>query len=103
MVMQNLSSRSDQGYQLVGFLHENGGAPAGFGRFPSLGSVAMAAEAIERNDVDEVVIALSSTSHTDILALRDHCMRQNVAFKIVPDLFEMSLSRVRMDEIAGIP
>ena len=30
-------------------------------------------------------------------------MRQNVAFKFVPDLFEMSLSRVRMDDIAGIP
>lgn len=103
IIMQNLSTRRDRGYQLVGFLHENGGAPEGFGRFRNLGPVSIATEAIARNDVDEVVIALSSTSHEDILAIRDHCVRQNVAFKIVPDLFEMSLSRVRMDEIAGIP
>ena len=103
MVMQNLSGRVDQGYRLVGFLHENGGAPAGFGRFPNLGSVATAAEVIDQHEVDEVVIALGSTSHEDILAIRDHWVRRNVAFKIVPDLFEMSLARVRMDDIAGIP
>jgi exopolysaccharide biosynthesis polyprenyl glycosylphosphotransferase len=50
-----------------------------------------------------VVIALASTSRDDILAIRDHCVHQNVAFKIVPDLFELSLSRVRIDDIAGIP
>jgi exopolysaccharide biosynthesis polyprenyl glycosylphosphotransferase len=103
MVMQNLSMRLDQGYQLVGFLHENGAAPEGFGRFRNLGSVASAPEVIARHEVDEVVIALGATSHEDILSIRDHCLRQNVAFKFVPDLFEMSLSRVRMDDIAGIP
>src|SRR5207248_2773807 len=103
MVMQNLSTRLDQGYHLVGFLHENGGAPEGFGRFRNLGAVANVAEAIARHEIDEVVIALTATAHDDILAIRDHCVRQNVAFKIVPDLFEMSLSRVRLDDIAGIP
>lgn len=103
MVIQNLTNRRDQGYQLVGFLHENGSAPEGFGRFRSLGSVANAADVIDRYEVDEVVIALAATSHGDILAIRDHCVRHNVALKIVPDLFEMSLSRVRMDDIAGIP
>ncbi len=103
MVMQNLSGRVDQGYRLVGFLHENGGALEGFGRFRNLGPVSIAPETIERHEIDEVVIALPSASHGDILAIRDHCVRQNVAFKIVPDLFEMSLSRVRMDDIAGIP
>jgi len=103
ILMQNLTTRRDQGYQLVGFLHDNGGAPQDFGRFPNLGPVALAAEAIDRYEVDEVVIALAATSHDDILTIRDHCTRRGVAFKIVPDLFEMSLSRVRMDEIAGIP
>src|SRR5581483_6225329 len=103
MVIQNLTNRRDQGYQLVGFLHENGSAPEGFGRFRSLGAVANAAEVIDRYEVDEVVIALAATSHGDILAIRDHCVRHNVALKIMPDLFEMSLSRVRMDDIAGIP
>jgi exopolysaccharide biosynthesis polyprenyl glycosylphosphotransferase len=103
IMVQNLSERRDHGYQLVGFLHENGGAPQDFGRFPNLGPVSRAAEAIDHHEVDEVVIALTATSHEDILSIRDHCTRRGVAFKIVPDLFEMSLSRVRMDEIAGIP
>ena len=67
MVMQNLSARIDHGYQLVGFLHENGGAPEGFGRFRNLGPVARAAEVIARHEIDEVVIALCATSHDDIL------------------------------------
>lgn len=103
MVMQNLTARRDQGYHLVGFLHENGHAPDGFGRFRNLGAVAHCTDILEKNRVDEVVIALSSESHADILAIRDYCMHHNVSMKIVPDLFEMSLSRVRMDDIAGIP
>jgi len=103
ILLQNLSERRDHGYQLVGFMHENGGAPQDFGRFPNLGPVSNAAEAIDRYEADEVVIALAATAHADILSIRDHCVRRNVAFKIVPDLFEMSLSRVRMDAIAGIP
>jgi exopolysaccharide biosynthesis polyprenyl glycosylphosphotransferase len=103
MVMQNLTARRDQGYRLVGFLHENGHTPDGFGRFRNLGSVAQCTEILERNDVDEVVIALSYESHADILAIRNYCIHHSVAMKLVPDLFEMSLSRVRMDDIAGIP
>ncbi len=103
MVMQNLSTRLDQGYHLVGFLHEQDATLPDFGRFRNLGAVGSIADAVERHAIDEVVIALSSTAHDDIKAIRDHCVRQNVAFKIVPDLFEMSLSRVRMDDIAGIP
>lgn len=103
IVMQNLTNRRDQGYQLIGFLHENGHAPEGFGRFRSLGAVSGAAEIIDRYDIDEVVVALSASAYHDILAVRDYCAHHDVALKIVPDLFELSLSRVRMDDIAGIP
>jgi exopolysaccharide biosynthesis polyprenyl glycosylphosphotransferase len=50
-----------------------------------------------------VIVALPSASHAAILRIVDHCRQGQVSFKLVPDLYEMSLSRVDVDTISGIP
>jgi exopolysaccharide biosynthesis polyprenyl glycosylphosphotransferase len=46
---------------------------------------------------------LPAAYHREILIIRDHCQRDGLAFKLVPDLFELSLNRVEPDAINGIP
>ena len=48
-------------------------------------------------------MALPSASHAAILRIVDHCRQGQVSFKLVPDLYEMSLSRVDVDTVSGIP
>jgi exopolysaccharide biosynthesis polyprenyl glycosylphosphotransferase len=115
MVMQNLLAKRNHGYYLVGFLQEaqtglaSGSAAAtaptraNFGRFTCLGEVADIAYVVNAWAVDEVIVALPATHHSEIADICAHCEESQVAVKLVPDLFELSLSRVHMDHLAGIP
>jgi exopolysaccharide biosynthesis polyprenyl glycosylphosphotransferase len=109
MVMQNVLAKRQHGFQLVGFLQE---APEGagtlplradFGRFKCLGVVTELEQVVRDWAVDEVIVALPATHHSAIADICAHCEEARVSVKLVPDLFEMSLSRVQMDHLAGIP
>lgn len=114
MVLQRLVTRRGHGYHLVGFLHETplgsrGGEPShgsprrDFGRFKCLGAVDELPQVLAAGRIDEVIVALPASAHADIAALCAVCEGAGVAVKLVPDLFELSLSRVTMDHLAGIP
>jgi exopolysaccharide biosynthesis polyprenyl glycosylphosphotransferase len=115
MVMQNLLAKRNHGYFLVGFLQEaqpiavpasaSATAPtlANFGRFACLGELADVAYVVNAWAVDEVIVALPATHHSEIADICAHCEQSQVAVKLVPDLFELSLARVHMDHLAGIP
>jgi exopolysaccharide biosynthesis polyprenyl glycosylphosphotransferase len=109
MVMQHLLSRRRQGYQLVGFVQEEPRAaapyakPADFGRLKCLGCVEDLDTIIPAWNVDEVIVALPAALHDRIAQVCAYCEQTQVAVKLVPDLFEMRLSQVRLDHLAGIP
>lgn len=108
MVMQNLLAKRKHGYHLIGFLQEANltmpvPARANFGRFKCLGHVGDLELVIKQWAVDEVIVTLPATHHDAIAEICAHCEKAGVAVKLVPDLFEMTLSRVHMDHLAGIP
>ena len=114
MVLQRLITRRGHGYHLVGFLHETTlGASTGsatklslrrdFGRFKCLGGVDDLPQVLRDWQIEEVIVALPAHAHADITALYAQCEQAGVTVKLVPDLYELSLSRVRMDHLAGIP
>lgn len=104
MVMQSVMSRPDLGYQLVGFVEEHGGGPVSdFGRFRALGTLADIPGLLETGEVDEIIVALPASAHEEISPILGLCERHGVGLKLVPDLFEVSLGRVHLDDIAGIP
>jgi exopolysaccharide biosynthesis polyprenyl glycosylphosphotransferase len=104
MIMQRVVSRRDLGYDLVGFVEHQAAAPLqDFGRFRAVGRVADIPDLIERRSVDEIILALPASSHEQVWPVLTLCEGHGVGIKLVPDLFEMSLSRVEVDDIAGIP
>jgi len=104
MVMQSEMSRPDLGYQLVGFVEHRATVDGGdFGRFRSLGTVADIPSLLESGDVDESIMAVPASAHEEAISVLALCEEHGVGLKLVPDLFEMSLSRVQVDDIAGIP
>jgi len=103
MVMQNLAASLGRGYRLLGFVDEHGEAPARFGRFAKLGSAAELSRLLSEHTVDELVIALPAASHAHIADILAHCGHRGVAVRLVPDLFDLRLSQVRLDSIMGIP
>jgi exopolysaccharide biosynthesis polyprenyl glycosylphosphotransferase len=101
MIMQALAGRPYLGYEVAGFLSTGNGEH--FGRFRNLGTPDELGRVISQERIAQVVIALPSASHEAIMRIVDHCRRDGVQFRLVPDLYEVSLGRLDLDTVSGIP
>jgi exopolysaccharide biosynthesis polyprenyl glycosylphosphotransferase len=101
MIMQALAARPHLGYEIAGFLSTDGATD--FGRFRRLGTPDEIERIIHQERIAQVVIALPSASHEAIMRIVNHCRRDGVQFRLVPDLYEVSLGRLDIDTVNGIP
>ncbi len=101
-VMHVLATEPGLGYRLAGFLD---GAGADLGRFRCLGDLKDLPEVIREQQIDEVFVALPFASHPLIGEITEQCAREGANYRIVPDLFELSLglSQVDVEDLRGIP
>ena len=107
LMMQHIAASPSLGYSIVGFLHDmkEEEEPGDFGRFKMLGTLEDLGMVIRSMQIDEVIIALPSNLHEQSIRSVRLCERLGTSFKLVPDLYEyeLSLSRIDMDAIEGIP
>jgi exopolysaccharide biosynthesis polyprenyl glycosylphosphotransferase len=103
MIMQHIAANPNLGYSIVGFLHDMNDPPSDFGRFKMLGMLEDLELVIRSMQVDEVIIALPSHLHEQTIKSVKLCERLGASFKLIPDLHELSLSRIDMETIEGIP
>jgi exopolysaccharide biosynthesis polyprenyl glycosylphosphotransferase len=101
MIMQALAGRPHLGYDIAGFLSTDGATD--FGRFRRLGTPDELERVIHQERIAHVVIALPSASHEAIMRIVNHCRHDGVQFRLVPDLYEVSLGRLDIDTVNGIP
>ena len=103
-VMRAIVGRPQMGYQIVGFVddHPDIGS-TDIGRFPALGPVGNLPSLLDREAVDEVIITLPWAAHRRIMGIVRECQGRRISARIVPDLFQMSLSQVDVDDLAGVP
>ncbi|MGD9001276.1 MAG: undecaprenyl-phosphate glucose phosphotransferase [Anaerolineae bacterium] len=103
-VMRTVVARPGLGYHIVGFVDDNPEkGNSDIGRFEGLGPVDKLPDLIEQRNIDEVIITLPWMYHRKIMGVVRTCERRNVSAHIVPDLFQMSLSRVDVDDLGGVP
>ncbi len=103
-VMRALIANPESGLKIVGFLDDNPiKGETDIGRFKALGSTDKLQEILRTEDIDEVIITLPWQYHRKIISLMAMSERANVRARIVPDLFQMTLSRMEIEEIAGVP
>jgi len=101
--MQHIVANPTLGYSIVGFLHDMNETPSDFGRFKMLGTLDDLGMVIRSMQIDEVIIALPSHLNQHAIRSVKMCERLGTSFKLIPDLYEMSLSRIDMETIEGIP
>jgi len=103
-VMRTIVAHPELGYQVVGFVDDNPQkGRTDIGRFKALGSVNNLPRLIEEKAADEVIITLPWMYHRKIMSIVRECERRQVSAYIVPDLFQMSLSQVDVDDLGGVP
>ncbi len=103
-VMRNLAAQPEQGYQVVGFVDDDPEkAATDLGRTPALGTTADVPRLLREQEVDELIITLPSSAQPKIMRLVEECLEAGVRPRLVPDMYQMSLSGVAVEEVAGIP
>jgi exopolysaccharide biosynthesis polyprenyl glycosylphosphotransferase len=103
-IMRSILARPELGYRPVGFVDDDPKKQEDdLGPFKALGSTADLPSVVREQAVDEVIISLPWISHRKVLSIIADSERQGVRARFVPDLLQMSLSQVDIDEINGIP
>jgi exopolysaccharide biosynthesis polyprenyl glycosylphosphotransferase len=103
LIMQHIAANPALGYSIVGFLHDLNEPLGDFGRFKMLGTIDDIQQVIRSMQVDEVIIALPSHMNQQVLYSVKQCEHLGATFKLIPDLYEVNLSRINMETIEGIP
>ncbi len=103
-IMRNIVAQPELGYQVVGFVDDRPErGTKDIGRFRALGATDHIPAVISEHKVDLVIVTLPWLYHRKILSIMSQCEHAHVAVKIVPDLFQLSLSNVDIDDLSGIP
>lgn len=103
-VMRAIVARPDLGYRVVGFVDDN--PDKGYtdiGRFKALGPLDNLPAILDEERPDEVIITLPWMYHRKIMGIVRDCERRNVRPRIIPDLFQMSLTQVNVEDLGGVP
>lgn len=103
-VLRMILARPELGYQVVGLVddHPRRGE-TNIGPYRALGSLDNIPAILDHELIDEVIITLPWLNHQSILNIVQQCEARGVRAHIVPDLFQMTLTTVNVDELGGIP
>ncbi len=103
-VMRTVVARPELGYRILGFLDDNPEkGETDIGPFKALGGLDKLPSVLSTEHVTEVIITLPWSFHRKILSLVAQCERAGVRARLVPDIFQLTLSRVDVDDLGGIP
>lgn len=101
-VMRTFVARPELGYHVVGFVDDNP-TKGDLGRFKALGGLDNIEALLLEERVDEVIITLPWMYHRTIVRLVRAGEALGVRARVVPDFFQLSLSRVDFTDLDGIP
>jgi Undecaprenyl-phosphate glucose phosphotransferase len=90
------------GYRAVAFLSEDADEKDVEG-VPIFGGIMEIAEALKALRIDDVIIALPTVSHRQLLDLIDKCRGARVNIRVFPDLFQIVASEVNIGDLNGLP
>jgi exopolysaccharide biosynthesis polyprenyl glycosylphosphotransferase len=103
-VMRTIAAKPELGYRIVGFVDDNPEkGQTDIGRFKAWGALTNLSLLVDIEAVDGVIITLPWMYHRKIMSIVRECEQRQVRAHIVPDLFQMSLSQVDVDDLGGVP
>ena len=100
--MRNVMAQPDLGYHIEGFVDDNLEKGV-IGTFQLLGGTDHSRAYCASVLIDEVLITLPWHARTRIIEIIEVSEASGAHVKIVPDLFQLSLSKIAVDAVGGIP
>lgn len=92
------------GYNVIGFVAAKPPtSPAAYRNVPVLGGIKQLSQIVQRYQVEEIIIALKSSSHEHVVHAISQCDGLPVNLKIVPDLYHIVVGQARTTQLYGFP
>jgi exopolysaccharide biosynthesis polyprenyl glycosylphosphotransferase len=92
------------GYRVIGFVEERPPKTRkAYGDVPVLGSIHKLGQLIQREKVENVLIALNISQRRQVTVVVNQCAGLPVTLKIIPDLYGIVMGQARTSQIYGFP
>ncbi|MDZ7344933.1 MAG: exopolysaccharide biosynthesis polyprenyl glycosylphosphotransferase [candidate division KSB1 bacterium] len=92
------------GYRVIGFIDVRPSpARLAYGDVPMLGTIHELSQIIQREKVENVLIALSIAQRRQVTIVVNQCTGLPVTLKIIPDLYSIVMGQARTNQIYGFP
>lgn len=103
-VMRNIIAQPELGYRVIAFLDDDPSkASTDIGPIKALGPIEDIPEIVRQHAIDVLMITLPWQYHRKIIRLVAEADHIGVRAAVVPDLFQLSLGGIQIEEINGIP
>ncbi len=103
-VLSALIARPDLGYTPIGYLDDRPElGQTAIGRVPGLGDLDQLDSRLGENIADLVIITLPWVARQKIMDMVAICEQRGVQSRVVPDLFQLNMSQVAIENLEGIP
>ncbi|HSD85246.1 MAG TPA: undecaprenyl-phosphate glucose phosphotransferase [Anaerolineae bacterium] len=103
-VIRTVMAQPEFGYRIVALVDDRVERSAlSIGPLPAIEGTQRLPEIIAEKSVDEVIVTLPWTDHQRILDIFQLCENLGVRVRTVPDLFQLSLNRVDVEDLGGVP
>ena len=103
-VLGIILARPELGYKPVGFLDDHPArGNASLGRVTALGGTSQLEAAIKAHAVDAVILTFRWKHYDRIQELADICHATGTDLRIVPDIMQLNMRQVQVENLDGIP
>jgi exopolysaccharide biosynthesis polyprenyl glycosylphosphotransferase len=101
-LINEMSDRSSsQGYLLKGYVLAETDEPVNHAGIRCLGTYEELPYLIEKEGIEEVILAIESTRHMDIIRVNNLLEGMRINLKIIPDIYDLMSGSVKMQNIMG--
>lgn len=102
LVLERVRHAPELGYKPVGCLVAPG-SDGSRAELPVLGTVPDVASVIRQHRIDDVIVAMPTLSHEQLVEIVTLCQGESVNLRVLPDMFLMLSSGVETVDLAGLP
>lgn len=95
--------KHSSGNKIIGYVPLNNDADKLKDLLPNLGPTNKIKSIVLKNKVEEVIIAIESSSHTLLQKLITDLDERNIKIKVIPDMYDILSGSVRFSSIFGTP
>jgi len=103
-VLGIMLARPELGYKPVGFLDDNPAkGEVNLGRVMALGATSRLDETLAAQAIDTVILTFRWKHYDRIQELADICASAGIDLRIVPDIMQLNMRQVQVENLDGIP